>query len=655
MRVLQELIENREAIGEEIQEVIDAPARDWGVKVESVLIKDITFSRELQESLSSAAQAKRLAESKVIGAQAEVDSAKLMRAAADILNTPAAMQIRYLETMTNMAKGSNTRVIFMPTQSGPNEMTPLQANQWEQMSKHPKDMETNSRTEQDVGHYLNKDMNKDMGMDMDMEIKPDHILPHATTLTFPAIVDPITGTLVASSTTANSAAAAAEESSHVENESSVSSSISLPPSSPEQQQHPTTPSANDHHNEHDHLEDEQPFGWVVVAAAFFVQAVVIGTVNGYGIYQDRYISHEFSTASTFELSWIGTLNVMGMDLTGPITGQVADHFGYRVSAFVGGLIMVASLLATSFSTKVWHLYICQGILYGLGASLAFFPSLSLPSQWFKRRRGFATGIVVAGGGFGGLCISPATTALFDLIGYRWTVRAMALLHLAILVPASFLFKGRIESGVKKARRLKRERLDREKQQLEIVSPAQPKTQSSLEISKGLIKTGTMQSQTTLVIEEKNTVAMTNMGHPQEEGNKAKEVKPKRLDFSVLKEREFLILFFIGLTVAMGYFNPYYFFPTYAQKHGAGVSTASLLIGVLNGSSAIGRVTMGLASDYIGDINTLLISGGISALSILVVWMFAGTSVPIMAVFCVMYGFFSGSFVAIIPTVAAHLC
>ncbi|KAF9582148.1 hypothetical protein BGW38_000584 [Lunasporangiospora selenospora] len=134
-RVLQELIENREAIGEEIQEVIDAPSRVWGVKVESVLIKDITFSKELQESLSSAAQAKRMAESKVIGAQAEVDSAKLMRAAADILNTPAAMQIRYLETMTNMAKGSNTRVIFMPTQHGHNDLTPLQASQWEQMAK----------------------------------------------------------------------------------------------------------------------------------------------------------------------------------------------------------------------------------------------------------------------------------------------------------------------------------------------------------------------------------------------------------------------------------------------------------------------------------------------------------------------------------------
>lgn len=134
MRVLQELIENREAIGEEIQEVIAEPASAWGVKVESVLIKDISFSKELQESLSSAAQAKRIAEAKVIGAQAEVDSAKLMRAAADILNTPAAMQIRYLETMSTMAKGSNTKVIFMPTSTNGAESPAMQATQWQQVA-----------------------------------------------------------------------------------------------------------------------------------------------------------------------------------------------------------------------------------------------------------------------------------------------------------------------------------------------------------------------------------------------------------------------------------------------------------------------------------------------------------------------------------------
>lgn len=114
-KVLQDAIENREAIAGEIQDVIEPSARLWGVKIESILIKDIMFSPELQASLSSAAQAKRVGESRVIAAKAEVDAAKLMRDAANILNTPAAMQIRYLETLSSMAKnGQGPKTIFMP-------------------------------------------------------------------------------------------------------------------------------------------------------------------------------------------------------------------------------------------------------------------------------------------------------------------------------------------------------------------------------------------------------------------------------------------------------------------------------------------------------------------------------------------------------------
>ncbi|KMU71811.1 stomatin family protein [Coccidioides immitis RMSCC 3703] len=113
-RVLQDVIERREEIAQSIREIIDDVATDWGVKVESMLIKDLIFSDELQESLSMAAQSKRIGESKVIAARAEVEAAKLMRAAADILSSAPAMQIRYLETMQQMAKTSNSKVIFLP-------------------------------------------------------------------------------------------------------------------------------------------------------------------------------------------------------------------------------------------------------------------------------------------------------------------------------------------------------------------------------------------------------------------------------------------------------------------------------------------------------------------------------------------------------------
>lgn len=85
-RVLQDVIERREEIAQAIKEIIEDTASGWGVNVESMLIKDIIFSQELQDSLSMAAQSKRTGEAKVIAARAEVESAKLMRQAADILS-----------------------------------------------------------------------------------------------------------------------------------------------------------------------------------------------------------------------------------------------------------------------------------------------------------------------------------------------------------------------------------------------------------------------------------------------------------------------------------------------------------------------------------------------------------------------------------------
>ena len=119
-RVLQDVIERREEIAQSIREIFEETASGWGAACESILIKDLVFSQDLQESLSMAAQSKRTGEAKVISARAEVESAKLMRQAADILSSAPAMQIRYLEAMQQMAKSANSKVIFMP--SAPNSM-----------------------------------------------------------------------------------------------------------------------------------------------------------------------------------------------------------------------------------------------------------------------------------------------------------------------------------------------------------------------------------------------------------------------------------------------------------------------------------------------------------------------------------------------------
>jgi erythrocyte band 7 integral membrane protein len=111
---LQQALEDRDTLAEKLKNIMDEATMTWGVDVTRCLIQEILFTEELQKSLSTAATAKRLAESKIIGAQADVQAARLMRNASDILNTPAAMQVRYLEAITNVAKTSNPKVVFFP-------------------------------------------------------------------------------------------------------------------------------------------------------------------------------------------------------------------------------------------------------------------------------------------------------------------------------------------------------------------------------------------------------------------------------------------------------------------------------------------------------------------------------------------------------------
>jgi len=124
-RAVQSVVTEREAIAFEIGEIVGDIADKWGVSIEGILIKDIIFSAEVAASLSSAAQQKRIGESKVIAARAEVDAARLMRQAADILASPAAMQIRQLEALQNMAKTSSSKVVFVPMQLQSDVMSQL--------------------------------------------------------------------------------------------------------------------------------------------------------------------------------------------------------------------------------------------------------------------------------------------------------------------------------------------------------------------------------------------------------------------------------------------------------------------------------------------------------------------------------------------------
>jgi erythrocyte band 7 integral membrane protein len=108
---LDECMSKKMELSENIKQRVAVNCKDWGIAIERIDIKDIIFGEEIKGSLSAAAIAQRVADSKLITARAEVEAAKLMREAADQLDTDAAMQMRQLETMQMICK-SGAKVYF---------------------------------------------------------------------------------------------------------------------------------------------------------------------------------------------------------------------------------------------------------------------------------------------------------------------------------------------------------------------------------------------------------------------------------------------------------------------------------------------------------------------------------------------------------------
>jgi len=81
--------------------------------------------------------------------------------------------------------------------------------------------------------------------------------------------------------------------------------------------------------------------------------------------------------------------------------------------YIGVLLMTAGYVAASFAKRIWHLYLTQGVLVGLGVGFIFIPSVAVTSQWFDKKRSIANGINSAGSGIGGIIFSFATQAMIE--------------------------------------------------------------------------------------------------------------------------------------------------------------------------------------------------------------------------------------------------
>lgn len=110
---LDELLSERDKINSDLQTIIDDHTEPWGIKVSSVEVKQVDLPIEMQRAMARQAEAERERRSKVINAEGEFEAAKrLFDAASQIAEQPIALQLRYLQTLNDIAAEKNSTILF---------------------------------------------------------------------------------------------------------------------------------------------------------------------------------------------------------------------------------------------------------------------------------------------------------------------------------------------------------------------------------------------------------------------------------------------------------------------------------------------------------------------------------------------------------------
>ena len=110
---LDELLAERERVNESIRRIIDQGTDPWGIEVTAVEVKDIDLPQEMKRAMAKQAEAERERRAKVINAQGEYQASSKLAAAAEIIQEfPVAMQLRFLQTVTEIASENNSTTLF---------------------------------------------------------------------------------------------------------------------------------------------------------------------------------------------------------------------------------------------------------------------------------------------------------------------------------------------------------------------------------------------------------------------------------------------------------------------------------------------------------------------------------------------------------------
>ncbi|KAB8255539.1 major facilitator superfamily domain-containing protein [Aspergillus pseudonomiae] len=350
--------------------------------------------------------------------------------------------------------------------------------------------------------------------------------------------------------------------------------------------------------------------WLTVIGAFFTFFCSVGFINAFGVFQDYYQSHQLSSYSSFDISWIGSFSTFALFSGAPIAGVLVDRVGPTVLLIFGGLAMLVAVFMTSLCQQYYQFFLAQAVLLGASMSCLFCPAIATVSRYFHKNKGLAMGVTVGGSSAGGVVWPIVLNELLnkDGVTFGWTIRIVGFIMLPLLVLAV----------------------------LTVTPPAKKADDGH-------------HHHMLTDEEERNKRHEVDGTHEvlQEEASAHKQGL-----VSLLKNTTFMVLC-SGLSISyLGMFSPFFYATSYAQSLGHSTSFAFYLVSIINAASLFGRILPGILADRYGHFNlcgTAALLSGATALC----WTAAKSSGGLV-VWCLAYGLTSGAIMSLQSACAAHL-
>jgi MFS transporter, OFA family, oxalate/formate antiporter len=181
-----------------------------------------------------------------------------------------------------------------------------------------------------------------------------------------------------------------------------------------------------------------PNRWVLAITAFCMQ-LALGSVYAWSVFLNPVIALYHVTRLQANLTF--SIVLLALGVTAGFGGYLNNRFGPRVVATAGGILYgLGVILATFAAPNIFILYLTFGIIGGIGVGLGYIVALAMLIKWFPDRRGFITGLAVAGFGGGALITSPIAAALIKSVGVGSTFLYLGIAYLVVIAIVAQFFR-----------------------------------------------------------------------------------------------------------------------------------------------------------------------------------------------------------------------